>query len=232
MSLLVAKDMGYLASAHAASVPGPKWHTGNIFLDNLVPFPHLSLFSLSMMPPFFQPALVKCLQIPPKCRAVNRGRILPLCVVGSREGKVASWGAGADHVEGDGCPWPGVGRDAKAPFPLGFPPPQTIPGAVNPVAGAAARRSEGRPAPSTTPAPVRRASSLKSLAWTPSGTRDTLGPKPPAPWEEAPQTPGKPEAARKRETGRRRPRAGGCQLFGRGLCIRPGAPPTLHHVRR
>uniref|UniRef100_A0A8C2S261 Uncharacterized protein n=1 Tax=Capra hircus TaxID=9925 RepID=A0A8C2S261_CAPHI len=74
-------------------------------------------------------------------------------------------------------PLSGVGLDAKAPFPFGFPPPQTIPGAVNPVAGAAARRSEGQPAPSTMPVPVRRASSRKSPAWTPSGTRDKLGHK-------------------------------------------------------
>nr|KAF6331368.1 zinc finger MYND-type containing 8 [Myotis myotis] len=53
----------------------------------------------------------------------------------------------------------------------------TIPGAASPAAGAAAMRSEDRRVPSTTPAPARRASSRKSLGWTPSGTRD----KPPAP---------------------------------------------------
>ncbi|XP_064353091.1 MYND-type zinc finger-containing chromatin reader ZMYND8 isoform X12 [Camelus dromedarius] len=58
----------------------------------------------------------------------------------------------------------------------------TIPGAVSPVAGAAAMRNEGPPVLSTTPAPARRASSRKSLGWTPSGTRDKLGQKPPTPW--------------------------------------------------
>ncbi|XP_059562833.1 MYND-type zinc finger-containing chromatin reader ZMYND8 isoform X14 [Myotis daubentonii] len=53
----------------------------------------------------------------------------------------------------------------------------TIPGAASPAAGAAAMRSEDRRVPSTTPAPARRASSRKSLGWTPSGTRD----KPSAP---------------------------------------------------
>ena len=131
----------------------------------------------------------------------------PCVLWGVGRGRWLPGGPGADHVEGDGCPWPGVGRDAKAPFPLGFPPPQTIPGAVSPVAGAAARRSEDRPAPSTTPVPVRRASSRKSPAWTPSGTRDTLGHRPPAPWRETTQTPGKPETAKKRETGRPPPSA-------------------------
>nr|KAF6331383.1 zinc finger MYND-type containing 8 [Myotis myotis] len=56
-------------------------------------------------------------------------------------------------------------------------PRSTIPGAASPAAGAAAMRSEDRRVPSTTPAPARRASSRKSLGWTPSGTRD----KPPAP---------------------------------------------------
>ncbi|XP_064132229.1 MYND-type zinc finger-containing chromatin reader ZMYND8 isoform X3 [Loxodonta africana] len=50
----------------------------------------------------------------------------------------------------------------------------TIPGVASPVAGAAARRSGGQHVPSTTPAPARRASSRKSLGWTPSGTRDKL----------------------------------------------------------
>nr|XP_031543608.1 protein kinase C-binding protein 1 isoform X22 [Vicugna pacos] len=61
-------------------------------------------------------------------------------------------------------------------------PRSTIPGAVSPVAGAAAMRNEGPPVLSTTPAPARRASSRKSLGWTPSGTRDKLGQKPPTPW--------------------------------------------------
>uniref|UniRef100_A0ABI7Y473 Zinc finger MYND-type containing 8 n=1 Tax=Felis catus TaxID=9685 RepID=A0ABI7Y473_FELCA len=59
----------------------------------------------------------------------------------------------------------------------------TIPGAVSPVAGAAATRSEDPHAPSTTPVPARRASSRKSLGWTPSGTRDKSRHKPPTPWE-------------------------------------------------
>ncbi|XP_045300318.1 protein kinase C-binding protein 1 isoform X33 [Leopardus geoffroyi] len=58
----------------------------------------------------------------------------------------------------------------------------TIPGAVSLVAGAAATRSEDPHAPSTTPVPVRRASSRKSLGWTPSGTRDKSRHKPPTPW--------------------------------------------------
>ncbi|KAM7127120.1 MYND-type zinc finger-containing chromatin reader ZMYND8 isoform 9-T9 [Molossus nigricans] len=57
----------------------------------------------------------------------------------------------------------------------------TIPGAVSPAAGAAAMRSEGRRGLSTAAAPVRRASSRKSLGWTPSGTRDKLRHKPSAP---------------------------------------------------
>lgn len=60
-------------SARVARVPGPKWHTRNIFLNKLVPFPHLSLFSLSMMPSCFSNQL---LLNPYKCRAVNGGRIL------------------------------------------------------------------------------------------------------------------------------------------------------------
>lgn len=59
---------------------------------------------------------------------------------------------------------------------------QTIPGAVSLVAGAAVTRSEDPLAPNTTPAPVRRASSRKSLGWTPSGTRDKSRHKPPTPW--------------------------------------------------
>ncbi|XP_053746168.1 protein kinase C-binding protein 1 isoform X20 [Panthera pardus] len=58
----------------------------------------------------------------------------------------------------------------------------TIPGAVSLVAGAAATRSEDPHALSTTPVPVRRASSRKSLGWTPSGTRDKSRHKPPTPW--------------------------------------------------
>ncbi|XP_041588152.1 protein kinase C-binding protein 1 isoform X14 [Vulpes lagopus] len=58
----------------------------------------------------------------------------------------------------------------------------TIPGAVSLVAGAAATRSEDPHAPSTTPVPVRRVSSRKSLGWTPSGTRDKSRHKPPTPW--------------------------------------------------
>ncbi|XP_036100052.1 protein kinase C-binding protein 1 isoform X23 [Molossus molossus] len=60
-------------------------------------------------------------------------------------------------------------------------PRSTTPGAVSPAAGAAAMRSEGRRGLSTAAAPVRRASSRKSLGWTPSGTRDKLRHKPSAP---------------------------------------------------
>ncbi|XP_070276897.1 MYND-type zinc finger-containing chromatin reader ZMYND8 isoform X14 [Myotis yumanensis] len=60
-------------------------------------------------------------------------------------------------------------------------PRSTIPGAASPAAGAAAMRSEDRRVPSTTPAPARRASSRKSLGWTPSGTRDKPRPQPSAP---------------------------------------------------
>uniref|UniRef100_A0A4X1UA03 Zinc finger MYND-type containing 8 n=1 Tax=Sus scrofa TaxID=9823 RepID=A0A4X1UA03_PIG len=52
----------------------------------------------------------------------------------------------------------------------------TTPGVASPVAGAAAMRNEGRPVPSTTPVPVPRASSRRSLGWMPSGTRDTSHP--------------------------------------------------------
>ncbi|XP_073736407.1 MYND-type zinc finger-containing chromatin reader ZMYND8 isoform X3 [Callorhinus ursinus] len=58
----------------------------------------------------------------------------------------------------------------------------TTPGAVSLVAGAAVTRSEDPHAPSTTPVPVRRVSSRKSLGWTPSGTRDKSRHKPPTPW--------------------------------------------------
>uniref|UniRef100_A0A8C6A8K1 Uncharacterized protein n=1 Tax=Marmota marmota marmota TaxID=9994 RepID=A0A8C6A8K1_MARMA len=51
-------------------------------------------------------------------------------------------------------------------FPL-----QTIPGGASPLAGAMVKRSEGWPAPSSTPAPAPRASSRKSLGSMPSGTR-------------------------------------------------------------
>lgn len=53
-------------------------------------------------------------------------------------------------------------------------PPQTIPGAARQVCGAAVRRSERRPAPSTVQGPARRTSYPKSRgspALTPSGTR-------------------------------------------------------------
>uniref|UniRef100_A0A8D0V4Q7 Zinc finger MYND-type containing 8 n=1 Tax=Sus scrofa TaxID=9823 RepID=A0A8D0V4Q7_PIG len=56
------------------------------------------------------------------------------------------------------------------------PPRSTTPGVASPVAGAAAMRNEGRPVPSTTPVPVPRASSRRSLGWMPSGTRDTSHP--------------------------------------------------------
>ncbi|XP_036085219.1 protein kinase C-binding protein 1 isoform X28 [Rousettus aegyptiacus] len=57
------------------------------------------------------------------------------------------------------------------------PPRSTIPGVASPVAGAA-MRNEARRVLSTTPVPVRRVSSRKSLGWTPSGTRDKLRHKP------------------------------------------------------
>ncbi|XP_016060298.1 PREDICTED: protein kinase C-binding protein 1 isoform X4 [Miniopterus natalensis] len=68
----------------------------------------------------------------------------------------------------------------------------TIPGAVSPVAGAAAMRSEGRRVLSTTPVPVRRVSSRKSLGWTPSGTRDKLRHKPSVPRRKKKTEPRKP----------------------------------------
>ncbi|XP_030770071.1 protein kinase C-binding protein 1 isoform X3 [Rhinopithecus roxellana] len=72
----------------------------------------------------------------------------------------------------------------------------TIPGAVNPV-GAAARRRGDRHVPSTTPVPARRASSRKSLGWTPSGTSSELGHKPPTPLEK------NPDARKRNSKGRR-----------------------------
>nr|BAE90797.1 unnamed protein product [Macaca fascicularis] len=74
-----------------------------------------------------------------------------------------------------------VGRHAKH---IGFPP-QTIPGVVNPVGAAAMRRGD-RHVPSTTAVPARRASSRKSLGWTPSGTSSESGHKPPTPLEKNP----------------------------------------------
>ena len=98
------------------------------------------------------------------------------CVLGGvGRGRWLPGGAGADQVEGGGQEWPGMGRNAKLPFPLGFPPAQTISRAVNPVVGEAARRSKGQPALSITLVPVQRASSQKSPIWTPSETQDMLG---------------------------------------------------------
>ncbi|XP_045836417.1 protein kinase C-binding protein 1 isoform X12 [Meles meles] len=73
-------------------------------------------------------------------------------------------------------------KDKEAPAEKSKDSGSTIPGAVSLVAGAAATRSEDPHAPSTTPAPVRRVSSRKSLGWTPSGTRDKSRHKPPTPW--------------------------------------------------
>lgn len=157
----------------------------------------------------------------------------PCVLWGVGRGRWLPGGPGADHVEGDGCPWPGVGRDAKAPFPLGFPPPQTIPGAVNPVAGAAARRSEDRPAPSTTPVPVRRASSRKSPAWIyllGLGTCWDTG-RPPH-GEKQPRHQGNRKPQRNVRLEDRHPQPGECQPFRLGLCTRHRGPPTLRHVRR
>ncbi|XP_077808055.1 MYND-type zinc finger-containing chromatin reader ZMYND8 isoform X31 [Macaca mulatta] len=61
----------------------------------------------------------------------------------------------------------------------------TIPGVVNPVGAAAMRRGD-RHVPSTTAVPARRASSRKSLGWTPSGTSSESGHKPPTPLEKNP----------------------------------------------
>ncbi|XP_063576568.1 MYND-type zinc finger-containing chromatin reader ZMYND8 isoform X21 [Pongo abelii] len=61
----------------------------------------------------------------------------------------------------------------------------TIPGVINPVGAAAMRRGD-RHVPSTTPVPARRASSQKSLGWTPSGTSSESGHKPPTPLGEKP----------------------------------------------
>ena len=66
-------------------------------------------------------------------------------------------GAGADQVEGGGQECPRMVRNAKPPFPVGFPPAQTVPEAVNPVVGEAMRRSKGQPALSITLVPVQRA---------------------------------------------------------------------------
>uniref|UniRef100_A0A2I3MQ35 Zinc finger MYND-type containing 8 n=1 Tax=Papio anubis TaxID=9555 RepID=A0A2I3MQ35_PAPAN len=65
------------------------------------------------------------------------------------------------------------------------PPRSTIPGVVNPVGAAAMRRGD-RHVPSTTAVPARRASSRKSLGWTPSGTSSESGHKPPTPLEKNP----------------------------------------------
>ncbi|XP_039720444.1 MYND-type zinc finger-containing chromatin reader ZMYND8 isoform X11 [Pteropus medius] len=74
------------------------------------------------------------------------------------------------------------------------PPRSTIPGVASPVAGAA-MRSEAHRVLSTTPVPVRRVSSRKSLGWTPSGTRDKLRHKP--------STPGRKKKTDPRKTGNR-----------------------------
>eukprot|EP00074_Homo_sapiens_P103115 XP_016883253.1 protein kinase C-binding protein 1 isoform X11 [Homo sapiens] len=62
----------------------------------------------------------------------------------------------------------------------------TIPGVINPVGAAVMRRGD-RHVPITTPVPARRASSRKSLGWTPSGTSSESGHKPPTPLGEKPR---------------------------------------------
>ncbi|XP_063489443.1 MYND-type zinc finger-containing chromatin reader ZMYND8 isoform X37 [Symphalangus syndactylus] len=62
----------------------------------------------------------------------------------------------------------------------------TIRGVINPVGAAAMRRGDPH-VPSTTPVPARRASSRKSLGWTPSGTSSESGHKPPTPLGEKPR---------------------------------------------
>ncbi|EAW75705.1 protein kinase C binding protein 1, isoform CRA_c [Homo sapiens] len=66
------------------------------------------------------------------------------------------------------------------------PPRSTIPGVINPVGAAVMRRGD-RHVPITTPVPARRASSRKSLGWTPSGTSSESGHKPPTPLGEKPR---------------------------------------------
>ncbi|PNI59692.1 ZMYND8 isoform 1 [Pan troglodytes] len=62
----------------------------------------------------------------------------------------------------------------------------TIPGVINPVGAAVMRRGD-RHVPSTPAVPARRASSRKSLGWTPSGTSSESGHKPPTPLGEKPR---------------------------------------------
>ena len=120
------------------------------------------------------------------------------CVLGGvGRGRWLPEGAGADQVEGGGQEWPGMVRNAKPPFPLGFPPAQAIPGGVHPVVGEAVRRSKGQPALSITLVPVQRASFQKSPIWTPSESRDMLGQKPPILQRETTQTPEKLEPAKR-----------------------------------
>lgn len=94
------------------------------------------------------------------CCGVGRGRWLP------GEQVRVWWRGGPASLA--------AGRNAEPPSR--WFPPQTTPGVASPVAGAAAMRNEGRPVPSTTPVPVPRASSRRSLGWMPSGTRDTSHP--------------------------------------------------------
>ena len=125
----------------------------------------------------------------------------PCGLGGVWRGRWLPGGAGADQVEGGGQEWPGMGRNAKPPFPVGFPPAQTISRAVNPVVGEAVRRSKGQPSLSITLVPVQRASSQKSPICTPSESRHILGHKPPILRRETTQTPEKLEPAKRRETG-------------------------------
>ena len=87
------------------------------------------------------------------CCGVGRGRWLP------GEQVRVWWRGGPASLA--------AGRNAEPPSR--WFPPQTTPGVASPVAGAAAMRNEGRPVPSTTPVPVPRASSRRSLGWMPAG---------------------------------------------------------------
>ena len=111
----------------------------------------------------------------------------PCGLGGVWRGRWLPGGAGADQVEGGGQECPRMVRNAKPPFPVGFPPAQTVPEAVNPVVGEAMRRSKGQPALSITLVPVQRAASQKSPIWTRSETQDMLGHSHPSCGEEQPR---------------------------------------------
>ena len=156
---------------------------------------------------------------------------MTICVVWSRAGKVVPGSRCRSHRGMVPIHWKWAGM-LKTCLPVDFPPTQTIPGAVNPVAGAAVMRNGERHALSTTPAPVRRASSRKSLGWTPSGTRDTLGAQVTHPMEEK-KTRHQENRKQQRNVRQenRHPQTGGCQPFRLGLCTWHGGQPTLRHVQ-